>query len=269
MAEIQVLNTMPARMEGVYLHQCGMEHCIPGHSFGPAVRDHTLIHLVLSGCGKFYVDGKVYSITAGQGFLILPGIVTTYTADLEDPWSYCWVGFSGRDVPAILQQCGIGGQMPVFSFPSIEEMQECVTALRECVKPDANPFRITARLFDFFSLLYSTSSSAAKTRGILEAAVDYTARNFSYHITVEDMAHHLGVDRSHLFRIFKKGMGCSPQEYLLDFKLSRAAAMLHQTQLSVTEVMYSCGFSDPPNFSRQFKKKYGMPPARFRMCGTK
>ena len=90
------------------------------------------------------------------------------------------------------------------------------------------------------------------------------AKNYSYHITVEDIARRLGVDRSHLFRIFKKGLGCSPQAYLLDYKLGRAVQLLVQTDLTVTEIMYSCGFADLPNFSRQFKKKFGAPPALYR-----
>lgn len=269
MAEIQVLNTAPARMEGVYLHQCGFEHCAPLHSFGPAVRDHTLIHLVLAGRGTFQCGGKTYPVETGHGFLILPEVVTTYTADFDDPWFYCWVGFSGRDVPAILRQCGIGAEQPVFPFRSVRKMRDAVNALRESVTPDANPFTTTARLFDFFTLLADTPAQAsARTRGILDAAIEYTARNYSYHITVEDMARHLGVDRSHLFRIFKKGMGCSPQSFLLDYKLSRAAGLLDQTDLGVTEIMYSCGFSDLPNFSKQFKRKYGASPALYRAGKT-
>lgn len=264
MAEIEVKNTSPARIEGVYLHHCGFEHCTPGHSFGPAVRDHTLVHMVLDGKGRFYAGGRSYLVEKGQGFLIEPGAVTTYAADLEDPWYYCWVGFSGSDVPAILRQCGLGADCPVFPFPSAEEMERCVARLQQSVGPDANPFATTARLFDFFALLGGTPGPAARSRGLLEAAIDYMAKNYSYHITVEDIARHLGVDRSHLFRIFKKGLGCSPQAYLLDYKLGRAVQLLVQTDLTVTEIMYSCGFADLPNFSRQFKKKFGAPPALYR-----
>lgn len=66
----------------------GEEYCAPGHSFGPAIRRYTLIHYVVSGRGSLYARGGKYPVEAGQAFLILPGEVTTYTADWEQPWHY-------------------------------------------------------------------------------------------------------------------------------------------------------------------------------------
>ena len=62
-------------------------------------------------------------------------------------------------------------------------------------------------------------------------------------------------------------LGVSPQEYLLGFKLARALELMEGTDLSVTEIMYSCGFNDLSNFSKQFKKAYGCPPASYRRAG--
>ena len=89
--------------------------------------------------------------------------------------------------------------------------------------------------------------------------MEYALRNYSYGITVEELARHVGVDRSHLFRIFKKMLGISPQEYLLNLKLARARELMESTELSVTEIMYSCGFNDLSNFSKQFKKSIWLP----------
>ena len=73
----------------------GEEACVPGHSFGPAIRNYTLIHYVLRGKGTLYARGGTFPVRAGQIFVILPGEVTTYTADADDPWYYRWIGFNG------------------------------------------------------------------------------------------------------------------------------------------------------------------------------
>ena len=75
----------------------GMEQCLPGHSFGPAIRPYTLIHFVMKGKGTLYKRGKEYPVHAGDAFLILPDEITTYTADMDDPWHYQWIGFDGAD----------------------------------------------------------------------------------------------------------------------------------------------------------------------------
>lgn len=258
----------PDRGGNAYLYQCGFERCKSLHSFGPAVRDHYLIHCVLAGKGTFLVGERRFSLSAGQGFLIHPDIITTYTADADDPWYYCWVGFGGEGSSFIMSQCGLSLEQPVFSFRNVEKMEKCVGEIYRSVTPSSNPFTTTARLFDFFSLLYRENDpKRLMSRGAVDSAMEYAARNYSYGVTVQDLARHVGVDRSHLFRIFKKMLGVSPQEYLLGFRLARALELMEGTDLSVTEIMYSCGFNDLSNFSKQFKKAYGCPPASYRRAG--
>ena len=74
--------------EALAFYFCGWQKCEPGHSFGPAVRPHYLFHLVLSGRGVYERGGCRYEVRAGQGFLILPGESTCYSADRTEPWEY-------------------------------------------------------------------------------------------------------------------------------------------------------------------------------------
>ena len=83
---------------------CGKEECQPGHYFGPAVRPHYLIHVILQGKGIFQRNGVTYTLKRGDAFLIPPMESTYYQADQEDPWSYAWVGFDGKACPEIFAQ---------------------------------------------------------------------------------------------------------------------------------------------------------------------
>lgn len=79
--------------------------------------------------------------------------------------------------------------------------------------------------------------------------------------TLCDMAH---MARSTFHRIFGEVYGVAPLEYLLQLRVRRAAAMLRDTALPVTEVGLACGFSDSNYFARLFRKQMGLSPSAYR-----
>lgn len=251
-----------AAEETLSLYQCGSQLCPGGHQYGPAIRDHYLIHCVFQGKGRFRTGGKTFVLGAGQGFLILPGQVTVYTADEQQPWQYHWVGFSGSEAGNILSQCGLSVQRPTFSLRDPEETRGCMEELERRFESRANGFSQLSALYGFFSQLQAEEPAETGSGSqVVDAAVDYMSKNYSYPLPVEAVARRCGVDRSHLFRLFKQYLQTSPQQYLIRLRLERADQLLMGTSLSVGEVASSCGFNDFCHFSRLFKRTYGLPPS--------
>ena len=98
----------------VSVYFCGREQCESGHSYGPMMRTQYLFHYVVSGKGTFRTKNHSYSLTAGQGFMILPDQVTYYQADKETPWEYIWIGFDGIDAAQIVSNLGFTEKTPIF-----------------------------------------------------------------------------------------------------------------------------------------------------------
>ena len=103
--------------DDLYVYCCGLSKTLPGHSFGPALKPHFMIHYCLSGKGKFSIGGKTYPLKEGYGFLIVPDELAYYVADEKDPWTYAWVGFGGKRAEAIVSQLGLSVNQPVFKSP--------------------------------------------------------------------------------------------------------------------------------------------------------
>ncbi|MBW2690331.1 MAG: helix-turn-helix transcriptional regulator, partial [Deltaproteobacteria bacterium] len=78
------------------------------------------------------------------------------------------------------------------------------------------------------------------------------------------LASFLGISASHLSASFKKNIGTPPMRYLLELRLTRAAYLLANVNMSVSQVAREAGFSDPLYFSRQFKKRFGLSPRHYR-----
>ena len=77
------------------IFNCGQSAAFPAIPGAPGIRDHYLIHLVVSGKGSYKVGGKTYDLVPGDLFLIKPNQLIVYCADSADPWEYYWVGFNG------------------------------------------------------------------------------------------------------------------------------------------------------------------------------
>jgi AraC family transcriptional regulator len=78
------------------------------------------------------------------------------------------------------------------------------------------------------------------------------------------VARAVGSSPFHFARLFRRVTGVSPHQYLLDARLRRAAALLLDTDRTVTDIALDVGFDDLSNFVRTFQKRIGRPPGRFR-----
>ena len=98
----------------------------------------------------------------------------------------------------------------------------------------------------------------------VQKGIEYISSNYSYPITIEDIASYVGLSRSHLFRSFETVLQTSPKEYLTDFRIKQACYLLEHTSLSVTAIANSIGFDNGLYFSKTFHKIKGISPKEYR-----
>ena len=261
------------------LYQFGREDCEPAHSFGPAIRNHYLFHYILSGKGTFmWQDGKRHEnkavLKAGQGFLISPGQITTYVADERIPWEYCWLEFDGLRAKESLEISGFSVNHPVYT-PVHREFEakmrdEMLYIVRN--KKEA-PLHLIGHLYIFIDALtrsvrdYKPAAGRVKDFYIKEA-LSFIENNYMKEITVEDIAESSGLNRSYFGKIFKDSVGKSPQEFLISYRMIKAAELLKLTRYSVAEIGSAVGYPNQLHFSRAFKSVYGVSPRNWRKDNT-
>lgn len=257
---------MSGTKKALCYHVCGEEACPKSYGFGPAVRPHYLLHFIISGCGYFQHSSGTNHLSKNQGFLILPGEVTYYEADRNTPWRYCWVGFDGTEVEDILANCGLDQNNRVFSCDA-EKISQILQGLREHRRENeqCREFLQLSAMYQLFAQMRSYHAVQALPNGdYVNKACEYIRRNYAYPIRVSELAKQIGIDRSYLYKLFVQELNCSPQQYLLVHRLGVACGLLTTSQLSLTEIVYSCGFHDPATFIRAFKKRYGVTPGKYR-----
>ena len=263
----------PIKYSDLKVYQYGYEECKPNHSYGPANRDHFLLHFISQGKGTFRSKNKTYTLSEGQGFLICPGIITSYSADESEPWTYSWIGFNGTNAEYYLSRAGLSFENPVFSYENGEFFHQIFSELLLLDRSKiSDQVRMIGYVYMLLALLMENSSILelqgkaffSSKEEYVKNAILYVQTNFSRNLTVKEMADYLGLNRSYLGVIFKEITGLTPQEFLIDFRIEKAKKLLADKSMSIGDVSRSVGYDDPLTFSKLFKKNVGISPNAYR-----
>ena len=258
------------------LYQFGRELCDPGHSFGPARRNHYLFHYILSGRGTLYADDtgghtNTYALHAGEGFMIFPEQVNTYIADINTPWEYAWLEFDGLRVKQALDVAGFSPDSPIYRTNSHELRDKLRDEMLYIIdNSEESNFQLIGHAYIFMDYLTRSAENAGRVitsrlrEFYIREAVAYIENNYQRDITIEELAGALRLNRSYFGKIFRLATGKSPQRFIMNYRMIKAAEMLIMTHKPINEIGASVGYENQMHFSRAFKNIYGVSPRDWR-----
>lgn len=99
---------------------------------------------------------------------------------------------------------------------------------------------------------------------LISKALEYTEQNMSNpEYSVEELSRELGMSRVHLYKKLSSLTGKTPIEFIRIIRLKRAAQLLMESQLTVSEIAYEVGFNNPKYFRKYFKDEFGILPSQY------
>ena len=216
-------------------------------------------------------DTKTYRIKSNQGFMLFPGQVNTYVADNRLPWEYVWLEFDGLRAKEMVEIAGLSMDNPVYHAADGNLRNEMMNEMMYITNHSDLPvFHLIGHLYLFFDYFLRSSASfrgnkSDKLRDFyIKEALSFIEQNFQSDISVEDIAAACGLNRSYFGKIFRTTIGKTPQEFLINYRMTKAAELLKLTKLSVGDISNAVGYSNQLHFSRAFKSVYGISPKNWR-----
>jgi transcriptional regulator GlxA family with amidase domain len=98
----------------------------------------------------------------------------------------------------------------------------------------------------------------------IERIYRYLSEHFREPCPVREVAHAIAMNERTFSRFFRHETGRNFIEALLDLRLSYACKLLKESDKTITEAAYECGFTNLANFNRQFRRRYRMTPKEYR-----
>lgn len=111
---------------------------------------------------------------------------------------------------------------------------------------------------------YSLHSREDPVSRYVEGAVAFIQESYQRNLSVEEAADRLGISAGYLSRVFKKETGYTFIDYLMYYRVKRAAELLRRTDLRIHEVADLVGYGDQRYFSQVFRRTVGMTPREFK-----
>jgi AraC family transcriptional regulator len=159
---------------------------------------------------------------------------------------------------------------PRFMFANARLARLCLLLADECISPDPMD-----RLFGdslILSMLMALSRAATQDNHPAGGLAPWKMRRLECFVeahlgddlSLDNLAHQVGVSRSHLGRVFKQTIGQSPFEWVRSKRIERAKQLLSEGRLPVAEIAIATGFADQAHLTRAFGRLVGVPPGAWR-----
>lgn len=250
----------------------GAEQCDSGYSFGPTIRDNYVLHFITNGKGKITIDGETTNLQAGDLFILPKNQSIFYQADENEPWTYTWVGFSGSRAETILSQTRLLEKYFLHSHLESEILKKMIDINQTEVQslPMITELILIGHLNQLLAALIqefpneSLKESSTLAKNYVHHAIKLIHSQYNSPIKVNEIADHLALSRSYLYKIFKQETGYAIKDYILQIKMKRSCQLLEDPTRNITEIAYSVGYQDPLTFSSAFKNYFHMSPTEYR-----
>lgn len=256
----------------LYIDECGIQTFEAEEIYQYKVYQNYVLHFVAEGEGFFEVNGHKYHLFKGDGFIIRNSDDVYYFPNIENPWVTYWIGLNGDKLEEYLSGTMLKNEY-VIKFHQNGKTQEiikniCETTLKnESDLPDEFWYKsLLYLLFNYIKKEFSVKniSNSLVSKELAEVAYHYIYTNYMNAINIEDVANYLAISRSYLYKLFKKKYGFSPQQFLLDRRLTVAASLLLTTDEPINSISQKVGFHDALYFSKSFTNYYDLSPSKFR-----
>ena len=230
----------------------------------------TEIFFVLKGRGKFLFHRDVRPIKAGDLIIIPPYLEHTEQSISGTPLEYYVLGIDGIS----FQEEGRSASAQIFcNFEDPAMIQDLFAQIHYEVKSGGYGAELICQhLLEILILRILRSSrqlvpvSVNTIRMTKECAQikEYLDTNYAEHITLDTLTGLTHMNKYYMAHSFAKYTGFSPIQYLNRRRLEAACQLLRDTDLSVSDIVGSTGFSSQSYFTQAFRKFYGITPVKYR-----
>jgi len=231
--------------------------------------DSFLLVYTASGSGKLTYRHETYSLEPGRIFLIHCMNHHRYWTAPGETWELMWVHFNGLAVRGYFDLFAeVHG--PILDLSSESRIPLLIGQLLQLQQNKSleHELLVSQRLSDLLTtiLLERQHTVAAVTDmpAYIHDLMQEITLKYRQRLTLDHFASRFAVSKYHLSKQFKRYTGFSPNEYLINTRVTKAKEWLKYSDRSVADIAEEVGIDNVSHFIRLFKDREGSTPLVFR-----
>lgn len=229
---------------------------------------HCVLQYCIDGEGELELDGIVYPVRPGDAFLIeIPGPSHYYLPPHSPGWEFLYLEFSKDCLPLLWKIYRTIG--PVIHFSKESGLFDQIMAIYSMALNDTlkSYFENSCIAYDLWMHLteYVMTLSVSEWSEV-DRAKTFIDQNYNREdLSLDLIAHHVGISKYTLVKEFHKKYGVSPGRYLRNLRISQSCRLLMtRSNYTLQEIAQMVGFANNNYFGKVFKAEKGMSPDRYR-----
>ncbi len=253
------------------------------YSIEPHQHDFYEVNIVLAGKGQHLIENRSFAATKGDVFVIPPGIIHAYTESVDMDVFHILIrpSFLTRELESSSPVTGFRFLVDIEPFlrsqsqqsfflhlsaPELALLQQDLSLITDgglCQQENCEPLKncTTLKLLYWMSLqlhrqIFQQPKTQFGTEQSIVIVLEYIHANFGEKITIETLCAIAHTSRPTLMRRFKALCGCSPMQYVLQYRKAKAVSMLQSSSLTKTQIAHACGFYDLSHMEHVLNQKF-------------
>jgi AraC family transcriptional regulator len=253
------------------------EMASPQHTIGFSTSQTVATEIIL--------DGRVYHVPgwAGQDF------VGVFPANL--PMSSRW-NQEGEFIHCYLDQTFLTHvahesinpdrveiilEFPPLADPLIWQIGVALKSVLEnnpqnsCFYAESMATALASHLLQFYAtrqhVLREYEDGLSKVQ--IQQAIEYINEHLHLNLTLTEIATELEMSQYYFCRLFKRSIGMTPHQYLIQQRVEKSKQLLKQPETKILDIAIQCGFANPSHFAKCFRQRVGISPQQFRSIWRK
>lgn len=239
------------------------------------------LEIILSGDGTQILNGVSYPLRSGEVYMLTPA--DCHSIHVEEPLEIIGIMFEDKIISQTLYErvltretlgLNLTANMSGRHFVAMMGLVDALLCVYKKDKTDTASdsdtdfnYMYIGHIIDCL-IIELLRNCRSDDRGLYKSpigtAILYLHSHFTENITLDTLAKVTHLSRNYFSELFKQSTGRTFKGYLIDLRMKNACRLLANTEMSVTDVCFSCGFESFSNFMRTFKSKFNTSPLKFR-----